>query len=272
VQRVSDGFRAVAVEGIGWWSPRLPGWDTARAVLRGEGDPAPTPAARPASALLPPNERRRAPDTVAVSLEVASRACAHAKRDPARLPCVFASTHGDLAITDAMCETLAGDPRLLSPTRFHNSVHNAAAGYWSIATGCLAPYTALSAWEHTFAAGLLESLVQAACAATPVLYVAYDVQARGPLASMAPSDGVVGAALVLGPDTSRSGMTLHWRIADHPRAPAAQSAARHGALVAGNAMAACLPLFAALAGEARSTLRYAVGPHALLELQLETGR
>jgi hypothetical protein len=269
---VTHAFREAAVEGVALWTPRLPGWYVARAVLRGEAQPAATPAARPAPALLPPNERRRAPDTVAVSLEVASRACAHAGRDPARLPCVFASTHGDLAITNVMCETLASDPRLLSPTKFHNSVHNAAAGYWTIATGCLAPYTAVSAWEHTFAAGLLESLVQAACDATPVLYVAYDVQARGPLASMAPSEGMLGAALVLGPAASEGSMTLRWRIEEHADARAAQSPARHGDLVAGNAMAACLPLFEALATETPGTLRYALGPHAVLELHLEAGR
>jgi hypothetical protein len=266
---MSDGFRQAAVEGIALWTSRLPGWEAARAVLRGEARPAPTPAARPAPALLPPNERRRAPDTVAVSLEVASRACAHARRDPARLPCVFASTHGDLPITDAMCETLASDPRLLSPTKFHNSVHNAAAGYWTIAAGCLAPYTAVSAWEHTFAAGLLESLVQAASDETPVLYVAYDVQARGPLASMAPSAGLLGAALVLAPRTGEGGISLRWRLEEHPNASAAQSPARHAVLVEGNAMGACLPLFEALASETPHTLRYALGPHALLELHLE---
>lgn len=267
---MSDGFRQSAVEGIALWTPTMPGWEAARPVLRGEAVPAPTPAPRPTPALLPPNERRRAPDTVAVSLEVASRACDQAQRDPARLPCVFASTHGDLPITDYMCETLAGNPRLLSPTKFHNSVHNAAAGYWTIATGCLAPYTALSAWERTFAAGLLESLVQAACDATPVLYVAYDVQARGPLASMAPSEGVLGAALVFAPDGGGGGRGLRWRVGEHPDAPAAQTAVRH-ALAPGNAMAACLALFEALADDGPTALRYALGPRTMLELELDRG-
>ncbi|MEJ0008028.1 MAG: beta-ketoacyl synthase chain length factor [Steroidobacteraceae bacterium] len=93
----------------------------------------PTDASRPQPSLLPPNERRRAPDTVAVALEVAQAACLNAGRDPAQLPTVFASTYGDLAITDYMCSTLARAPLTLSPTRFHNSVHNAASGYWSIA-------------------------------------------------------------------------------------------------------------------------------------------
>jgi hypothetical protein len=261
--------RVAAVEGVGWWTPRLPDWDAARAVLRRDGAPLALPAARPSPALLPPNERRRAPDTVAVALEVAGRACSHAQRDAATLPCVFASTHGDLAITDYMCGTLASEPRTLSPTRFHNSVHNAAAGYWTIATGCTAPYTAVSAWEYTFATGLLEALGQVTCDDTPVLYVAYDIQARGPLASMAPSQGLLGAALVLAPPSGRGRMTLRWRVGADLDAQATQSAALHPALVEGNAMASCLPLFEALAGAREDSLRYALGPGTVLELQAE---
>jgi hypothetical protein len=176
----------------------------------------------------------------------------------------------ELPIT--MANNTGFNPRLLSPTRFHNSVHNAAAGYWTIATGCRAPYTALTAWQHTFAAGLLEALTQAACGATPVLYVAYDIQARGPLASMASSTGLLGAALVLAPEPSGARhMTLHWTLIEHPDAAHLQSSARNPALVAGNAMAACLPLFEALAHGASGTVRYALGPHCLLELQLAGG-
>src|SRR5690606_42046368 len=107
-----------------------------------------------------PNERRRAPDSVALALEVALAACTAAGRDPARLPSVFAPTHGDLGITDYICTSLAADARALSPTRFHNSVHNAAAGYWTIGTCCHAPATAISSLDAHFAQRLLEALVR----------------------------------------------------------------------------------------------------------------
>ena len=121
------------IEGIGFWAPGLPSWQAAcDFVANGTlQDDAP---ARPAPRLLPANERRRAPDTVAVALEVALAACEAAGADPATLPSVFASTHGDLGITDYICTTLASDARALSPTKFHNSVHNAAAGYCTIAS------------------------------------------------------------------------------------------------------------------------------------------
>ena len=194
--------RTVFVNGISFWSPRLPGWDIAAAVMRGIAEAPAVAQRRPASELLPPAERRRAPDTVAVAAEVAARACAAAALDPASLATVFSSVHGDLAITDYMCETLARTPLLISPTRFHNSVHNAAAGYWCIATGCHAPYITVTAFNHSFATGLLEAFAQIASDGVPVLYVAYDIEACGPLATMAPSRGLLGVGLVLAPEIS----------------------------------------------------------------------
>ena len=241
---------SVWVEGVALWTPRLPGWPAARAVLRGETQPQGEPAPRPQPALLPPTERRRAPDTVAVALEVAFAACASAGRDPARLPSVFASAYGDLPLNDYMCATLARTPLLVSPTRFHNSVHNAAAGYWTIATGCLEPYTALSAREHTFGAGLLSAATQAVSEDAAVLYVAYDIEACGPMATMVSSRGLFGVAVVLSPQPSTRAvarLVCEVRAGSAPRNSAASAQA--AALVQGNAMAGCLCVCEALAQE-----------------------
>src|SRR5699024_10279174 len=106
------------VEGIGFWSHGLPSWDAARCFARDGVLPEQAPA-KPSPRLLAPNERRRAPGTVAVALEVALAACHQAGRDPATLPSVFASSQGDLAIADYMSATLADSPAAISPTRFH---------------------------------------------------------------------------------------------------------------------------------------------------------
>ena len=265
----------IAIDAVAFWSSRLPGWDMARAVIRGEQPPPLTSNPRPAPALLAPTERRRAPDTVAVALEVASRACERAGRAPADLPSVFASTHGDLAISDHMCATLAATPTLISPIKFHNSVHNAAAGYWSIGTGSAAPYTAISAFQHTFGAGLLEAAVQVACGQQPVLYVAFDIEAKGALASVAPSRGLFGVAMVLSPasgnasgNTSGRRMELQMRHVDAVVLTPAKSPA--AALVAANALAPCMPLFEALALEehARATVDLALGADTILSVTL----
>jgi hypothetical protein len=215
--------------------------------------------ARPQPSLLPPNERRRAPDTVAVALEVAQAACANAGRDPARLPMVFASTYGDLAITDYMCSTLATAPMTLSPTRFHNSVHNAAAGYWSIATGCHEPYCALSAGRYTFANGLFAAALQVCADQTDVLYVAYDIDARGPQTQITHSQGILGVALVLTPDGSGTRLEL---------AAVADRAADTAFAAPANAMADSLPLVVALERGAVEVLRLPLGPESALQVQV----
>ncbi len=260
--------RAVYVEGIGLWSPRLPGWPLARRVLRGEAEPSPA-VARPAPAILAPTERRRAPDSVAVALEVAAAACADAERDPRTLPSVFASTYGDLSVSHQMCETLAQSPELTSPTKFHNSVHNAAAGYWAIAAGCLEPYTALAAHECTFASGLLTAIAHAHAEDTPVLYVAYDTEPRGPIATMASTRGVLGLALVLAPAPgARRQARLTWQVTGGALAPSRPRAANAGH-VAGHALEQSLVLFEGLADAAARNLVLPLSTNLALAVTIE---
>jgi hypothetical protein len=261
-------FKTAYLDGISLWTPLLPGWDIAAPVLRGETAVPESKAARPSPGLLPPTERRRAPDTVAIALEVGVRACESAGIDPKAVASVFASTHGDLAISDYMSETLVRTPTLVSPVRFHNSVHNAAAGYWSIGTGGMQPYTALTAWTDTFGEGLLEALVQADCSGQPVLLVAYDIEARGPLASVQPSRGIVGAGVVVSPSPGVSTIAkVQWNTARGTERTAPH--ARNAELMAGNAMAACLPFAETVAMAVERTLSVGLSPSTLLEMQFE---
>ena len=264
-----QAVRSACIDGVALWGSLLPGWDAAREILAGRA-PAPTArATRPSPELLPPNERRRAPDSVAIALHAALSACRHAQREPGSLRSVFTSMHGDLAITDYMCATLASDPKLVSPTRFHNSVHNAAAGYWSVAAGSTRPYTALSAGSLSFAAGLLESLLQSASTGEDVLFVSYDIEARGPLAGVAPSRDLLAAALVLTPRAGeRSLVRIDWDLLHG--ADAVNSAARpaNAALVAGNSNEPCLPLFEALALAVDTEVISLVSPGLALRLHV----
>lgn len=190
------------IEGIGLLGPGFDNWPQAQRILRGEADYAAARTVLPAPALLPPAERRRAVPIVKTTLAAGLEACAMAQREPATLATVFTSSSGDGQNMHAICETLASDQREISPTRFHNSVHNAAAGYWSIATGATAPSTALCAYDGSFAAGLLEALTWLATERTPVLLVAYDVDYPEPLHSLRPVADAFGVALVLAPERS----------------------------------------------------------------------
>jgi len=259
----------VAIEGIGLWSPLLPGWDSSRAILCGEAEPG-AAAARPAPPLLAPNERRRAPDSVLLALDIAQQACAMANRDPRDLPAIFSSGYGDLSISDYLCATLAQAPQDLSPTKFHNSVHNAPAGYWAIATGCMASTTALSAGEHSFAAGLLEAALLARTESIPVVYACYDVAASGPLADVVPTRIAFGAALVLAPRRVRSGASLRldMRASASPRLAPEPSLLQ--SLHRDNPAAVGLPLLTALARGKARTLALPAGPDADLHLEIST--
>jgi len=263
--------RAAFIDGIALWTPALPGWSQATPALRGEAVPPPgtAPPARPAPTGLAANERRRAPDSVLVALQVAEQAVAMSGHAAATLPSVFTSAHGDLPIIDALARTLAGDPRLLSPTRFHHSVHNAPSGYWAIASGSHAASTALAAYDHSFGAGLLEALAQLASSGSPLLLAGCDTEAVGPLASVNTSRGLLGVALVLaarpGPGTR---FALHWDIGAVPAAIGGPTSAA-GRALATNALADALPLFEALAAGRGTTLAMRCGPGLALQIALQ---
>jgi hypothetical protein len=196
--------------------------------------------------MLPAAERRRSGPLVRVALAVGVEA--GAGQDMARLPTVFSSSGGDGVNCHELCEMLASNDRQVSPTRFHNSVHNAAAGYWTIGAGCVQPTTAVSSFDATFAHGLLEALVQLHAGAPAVLLVAYDAPSAGPLANVSPSEGLLGGALVLSTAMPPARSQRHGRLrctlvdadAPAPQGPLARRAGR-------NAMAPMLPLFQALA-------------------------
>jgi hypothetical protein len=251
------------IEGIGFWSNGLPDWDSARAFVRSGALPDAAPA-RPSPELLAPNERRRAPETVAVALDVALAACKQAGRSPADLPSVFASTHGDLGITDYMSATLVSDPTSVSPTRFHNSVHNAAAGYWTIGAGCTQATTAISAYDASFAEGLVEALVQLAAGEDAVLLVGYDGGSVGPLSSVSSTTGLLGGALVLSRAMRGDAPRMQVEIIEGDAPTATGRLSMHAG---GNAMAPMLPLFEALAS-GETIVQLHAGPGRVLRVTL----
>jgi Beta-ketoacyl synthase, N-terminal domain len=204
---------AAYVDGVGFLGPGLPDWPAAARVLCGVASWQRAATVLPAPQCLPSAERRRTVAAVRLTLAVGLEAAARAGADPARLPAVFTSSGGDGQNCHEICQTLASADRQLSPTRFHNSVHNAAAGYWGIATGATAASSALCAHDASFAAGLLEALAQVAVERTGVLLIAYDASYPEPLRSARPIPDALGVALVLSPSagaTSLARLQASW--------------------------------------------------------------
>jgi hypothetical protein len=198
------------VDGVGLLGPGISGWETGAAVLAGRAPYHPQKTVLPPPALLPPAERRRSCVIVKLSIAIGVEALAAAKCQAPDLPAVFASSGGEGENCHAICEALASGDRRISPTRFHNSVHNVSAGYWSIATGAMTPGTLICAYDGSFAAGLLEALTQCVVDETRVLLLAYDANYPEPLHSARPLADALGIALVLSPrrgEYSRASLT-----------------------------------------------------------------
>ena len=185
------------VTGVGVRGPGLADWPQTEAVLCARQPYEWADTLLPAPDTLPPTERRRTGRVVRLAFAIGLEAARQSVADPAQLPVVFASSGGDGDNCHEICQTLASANRALSPTRFHNSVHNAPAGYWSIAAGGQVPSTTVCAYDASFAAGLLEALTQIAVGAVATALIAYDLDYPPPLRAARTVPAAFGLALVL---------------------------------------------------------------------------
>jgi hypothetical protein len=185
--------------GIGLLGPGLDDWLSGAPILAGNAPYTPRATVLPTPAALPAAERRRTGIVVRLALAIGFEATSRAGANPAELPTVFSSSGGEGENCHEICQTLATGDRQLSPTRFHNSVHNAASGYWSIAAGATPASSVLCAFDASFGAGLLEALTQVVVEQTAVLLVAYDSGYPEPLRAVRPIPEAFGVGMVLAP-------------------------------------------------------------------------
>lgn len=189
----------IYLDGLSVLGPGLPDWSTAAACLRGEQPFVAADVALPAVLALPATERRRVGSAVKLAMATGFAAVADAAADAAQLANIFSSTGGDCDNCHNLLEVLASDERLISPTRFHNSVHNAPAGYWGIATGCTAASTSLCAYDATFAAALIETATQVQFTGQAAVLIAFDTAYPEPLYRQRPIPYPMGVGMVLSP-------------------------------------------------------------------------
>ena len=177
-------------------------------MLRGEACYTFAPTNLRASDMLPAAERRRAGVPIKLALAVGQEAFLQAGRETKTASTVFTSSGGDNDNVHAINSILATAPREVSPTRFHNSVHNAAAGYWCIAAGSHEPSTSLCAHDASFAAGLLEAATQVTVDDAVVALIAYDHPYPQPLHAVRPISAAFGMALILTPRKSERSLAM----------------------------------------------------------------
>ena len=174
-------------------APGLIGLEQALPILKGENTWQTIDFPKLAPQLLPANERRRMTNYIKLAIHVADEA----NHPDKLLPAVFASSNGDCQITDHICNSLSQTPKFISPTQFHNSVHNAPSGYWAIAAKSPAASTSISTGDSTFSSGLLEAVTQVLTQQHDVLFVAYDYPAPAPLDKFVSVSNPFATAFVL---------------------------------------------------------------------------
>lgn len=234
------------LQAVGVLGPGLAGWHETRRILGDEAAYCYTPAARPNPETLPPNERRRSAKTVLWAVAVAEEALRGSDFQPAEVATVFTSSSGDGETLHQICEVLAAPVREVSPTRFHNSVHNAPAGYWSIASGSRLPSVALCGYDASFGVGLLEAAAQIHADDAPVLLVAYDLPYPEPLHTVRTIAEPLAIALLFS-RAPRSCTIGRWRVELADGAAATRFPAALPSQLMTNPAAHALPLLAAVA-------------------------
>jgi hypothetical protein len=236
------------VEGVGVLGPGLNGWPASRAALAGREPYIGAPIALPPSDLLPPAERRRTGVSVKLALAVGCEAFIHSGRDAGASASVFASSGADADTVHHICEALASAQRDVSPTRFHNSVHNAPSGYFSIASRSQEASTSVACYDASFAAGILETGAQVSAEGKPVALIAYDQPYPHPLAAARHIGAIFGVALVCAPQrTTRAFARIEMDLVASDGPPTTMSDAALEALRSGTPAARSLPLLRALA-------------------------
>jgi len=238
----------VNIDGVGVIAPGLLGWSSGVSVLRGAAPYAATECEPPPPATLNPRERRRVSAVVRLALAAADDACGHATTPPTELSSVFASSLGDSILLNSLLTALADPNGKVSPTQFHNSVHNAAAGYWTIGTGNQQSCTSIAAHDFTFAMGLLKAAVQSASERRSVLLTVFDHPFPEPLNQARPLLAPFAAGIVMtdgnGPSSGLGRLSIQLAI-DATATPPRTLALRD--LWTANPAARALPLLEVIA-------------------------
>ena len=248
----------VFVHGIGVTGPGIDNWDACRNLMKEQTPYDHSMIPDPMPSILPANERRRSSDIVRWSLGVAQEAVHNSQLSPKDMAAVFASSGGEVGILHKICQSVASPVPIVSPTLFHQSVHNAAAGYWSIASDSQRPSTSLACYDSSFGGGLLEAATLLATTQEElVVFAAYDIPAPFPLNETRPLIAPFAMAFVLGKQVLPISLALlEITLQSESIAKVTTTMAQQSleSLRLGNPAARGLPLLAAIANNLPSSV------------------
>ena len=190
-------MKCVYVRGIGFWTtgyPNLTAWMEKR----------PEPEAKkPEASLLQGPLSRRATPLTRMSVEVMQQAVEMGKADAASTPSVWATAHGEHSTAIGLLGMMLKGEGKLSPTKFHNSVHNTPSGYASIAAKNRSPSTTLTGGAELVASAFCEAGAMVSALNRDVVLVLGDEPLMVPFDSP-DSARPLATSFLLSPDPNRA--------------------------------------------------------------------
>ncbi|MEM7169028.1 MAG: beta-ketoacyl synthase chain length factor [Pseudomonadota bacterium] len=262
----------VFVSGVGVLGPGLISWPLARDVLSGRHPYEREELALPAPEILSGRERRRSSATVRLALNVAHEAIQQAGIAPSDVATVFGSSNGSGLEIHQILTALRHAEMLVSPTLFHNSVHNSAVGYWCIAIGNHQPSTSIACHDFTFAAAMMKACAQASVENRPVLLTVFDCPLPAPLHQKRPLSETMGIALVIEPEhdgRSICKIDLTWSAGESEGQPSKMESPSLERLRLGTPAGRVLPLLSLLAQEKTGELRFSYPESGQLRIAMD---
>lgn len=259
--------------GIGAWGPAFNNWAELQALFANPavGEDLQWATQVPKPEIIPANERRRAPLPVRAAVEVSWQALQQSGLVSGDVACVFGSGLGDTEITDYMCRVLTTTEKQLSPTKFHNSVHNAAAGYWTISTGCMKAANSIAAYQNTAGLSLLEAIIQCQQHQEPLLITLFDTAAHDAYRQIFACEHSFAAALLIVPVGSAASPIARLTMGDDSAATPAAPVFAHkllGNLYRDNPAAKVLGLLQQLAAKKAGQSCFTISPARALNLDV----
>lgn len=201
---------------------------------------------KPAPDSIPNRVRRRHSPQTLLAIQVAEK-IAPALTDGAAW--VFGSAFGEGETLKIILDALCTPNMAIRPTRFQNSVHNAASGQWTIARSIRSAATSICGGDCTAGSSLLKALLQVQLEGQPVGVVLFDAPLPYPLNG---SHGVAvpaGAGFALSPSkSSKSIAAIEYTLCNATQS-LANSVFAQEALATDNPVFAVLPLVEHLLGQ-----------------------
>lgn len=199
---------------------------------------------KPSPESIPARARRRYSPQTLLAIQAAENIAPALAQDAAW---VFGSAYGEGETLQLILEALRGPTMAIRPTRFQNSVHNAASGQWTIAQSIKTAATSICGADHTAGSCLLKALLQVQLEQRPVGVVLFDAPLPAPLDTSHRLTCPAGAGLALSSRQSPQSFasiafSLAQRAETAPRTRYAQAA-----LATLNPVFSILPLFEKLA-------------------------